>query len=116
MGLFFKKKKINIGSCCTTPIKRKIYKIQIKTYLFRSDSERFIYFFYLYSNNKIMQTKKTLNFFFLIIAFILGSTLFKHFDFINLKFENPVLDIIYLIVFLASVYLIIKDYKKPSNS
>jgi len=63
-----------------------------------------------------MQTKKTLNFFFIIIAFILGSTLFKHFDFKNLKFENPTLDIIYLIVFLGSIYLIIKDYKTPSNS
>jgi hypothetical protein len=39
-------------------------------------------------------------------------TLFNHFDFHNLKFEKPVLDIIYLIGFVASIIFLIKDYKK----
>ncbi|MBY0542371.1 MAG: hypothetical protein K2P75_03145 [Sphingobacteriaceae bacterium] len=59
-----------------------------------------------------MENKKGLNFFFLIIAIILGSVLFKQFDFKNLKFEKPELAILYLIVFVASIYFLIKDYKK----
>lgn len=59
-----------------------------------------------------MENKKGLNFFFLIIAIILGSVLFKQFDFKNLKFEEPGLAILYLIVFVASIYFLIKDYKK----
>jgi hypothetical protein len=59
-----------------------------------------------------MENKKGLNFFFLIIAIILGSVLFKQFDFKNLKFEKPELAILYLIVFIASIYFLIKDYKK----
>lgn len=61
---------------------------------------------------KNMENKKGLNFFFLIIAIILGSVLFKQFDFKNLKFQEPELAILYLIVFVASIYFLIKDYKK----
>ncbi len=56
-----------------------------------------------------MENKKGLNFFFLIIAIILGSTLWKQFDFNTLKFQQPALAIIYIIVFVASVYFLIKD-------
>lgn len=59
-----------------------------------------------------MESKKGLNFGLVIIAFILGIALFKHFDFDNFSFRKPVLDILYLIVFAISIYLIIKDYKK----
>lgn len=59
-----------------------------------------------------METKKGINLFFALIAFTLGLTLFKHFDFENFKFEDPALDILYLIVFVISIYLIIKDYIK----
>lgn len=59
-----------------------------------------------------MDNKKGLNIFLLIIAIITGSKVFKHFDFQNLKFEKPVLDIIYLITFAASIIFLIKDYKK----
>jgi hypothetical protein len=59
-----------------------------------------------------MESKKGLNFGFVIIAFILGIALFKHFDFKNFSFRKPVLDILYLIVFAISICLIIKDYKK----
>lgn len=58
-----------------------------------------------------MDNKKGLNFFFIIIAIITGSKVFKHFDFQNLKFEKPVLDIIYLITFVASIIFLTKDYK-----
>ncbi len=59
-----------------------------------------------------MDKKKGLNFFFLIIAIITGSKLYKHFDFQNLKFERPAIDTLYLIVFIASVIFLIKDLVK----
>lgn len=46
-----------------------------------------------------------------VIAAILGITLFKHFDFEQVKFAEPALDIIYVIVLIASVYLLIKTPK-----
>jgi hypothetical protein len=61
-----------------------------------------------------MENKKGINLFFVFIAVILGSTLFKHFDFENFKFQDPALDILFLIVFAVSIYLLIKDYRKNS--
>jgi len=58
-----------------------------------------------------MENKKTPNFFLLIVVIILGSALFKQFDFENLKFENPALATVYIVVFVFSVYFIIRDYK-----
>lgn len=43
-----------------------------------------------------------------IVAAILGITLIKDFDFEHLKFAEPALDIIYLIVLISSVYLLLK--------
>lgn len=60
-----------------------------------------------------MENKKSINFFFLMIAIILGSTIYKQFDFEHLKFENPALAIIYIVVFVASIYFLIKDYRNP---
>ena len=59
-----------------------------------------------------MEGKKGINIFFAFIAFILGLTLFKHIDFKNCTLQDPVLDILYLITFIISIYLIIKDYTK----
>lgn len=53
-----------------------------------------------------------ITFVFWIVAIILGVTLFKQFDFKNLKFENPAMAVIYGIVFLFSVYYIIKNSGK----
>ncbi len=61
-----------------------------------------------------MENKKSLNFFFVIIAAILGWTLFKQFDFDNLKFKHTGLAIIYIIVFAFSIYLLFKKNKKSS--
>jgi len=58
-----------------------------------------------------MKNKKTPNFFLIIIAFILGQALFKQFDFESLKFEKPALAILYIIVFIFSIYFLIRDYK-----
>lgn len=59
-----------------------------------------------------MKNRKLLNFFFAIIAIILGWTLFKQFDFENLKFEHTGLAIIYIITFALSIYFLIRNYKK----
>lgn len=51
-----------------------------------------------------MENKKPLSFVFIIIAIILGVTLFKQFDFKNLKFENTGLAIVYMIGFAIAMY------------
>ena len=58
-----------------------------------------------------MENNKAPNFFFGVIATILGVTLFKHFDFQNLKFEKPALDVVYLITFAISIYMLVKNKK-----
>jgi putative effector of murein hydrolase len=58
-----------------------------------------------------MEKKNGMNFFIGIIAIILGVTLFKQFDFINLKFEKPLLDVVYFIGFIISIYFLVKKDK-----
>jgi hypothetical protein len=63
-----------------------------------------------------MDSKKGINFFFAIIAIITGSKLYKHFNFQDLKFEKPALDVIYLVAFVASLVFLVKDFvKRPQN-
>jgi membrane protein DedA with SNARE-associated domain len=59
-----------------------------------------------------MEKRKALLFTFSIIAIILGWTLFKQFDFENLKFEKTGLAIVYIITFVASIYVLVKNAKK----
>jgi hypothetical protein len=58
-----------------------------------------------------MEMKKALPFTFTVVAIILGVTLFKQFDFKNFKFENTGLAVIYAIVFIFSIYFLIKNSK-----
>ncbi len=62
-----------------------------------------------------MENKKGINLFFALIAFTLGLTLYKHIDFKNLTLKEPLLDILYLVVFAISIYLVIKDFNKRSD-
>lgn len=62
-----------------------------------------------------MKNNKTSNFFLIIVASILGSALFKQFDFENLKFEKTALSILYLIVFAASIFLLVKNFKNRTK-
>ncbi len=63
-----------------------------------------------------MDKKKGINFFMVIIAFVTGSKLYQHIDFKNMKMEKPVLDIIYMVAFLMSVIVLIKDFtRKPDQ-
>lgn len=63
-----------------------------------------------------MENRKAPVFTFSIIAIILGVTLYKQFDFNNLKFEKPALATVYIIVFLVSIYILIKNaIKRPEK-
>ena len=62
-----------------------------------------------------MDSKKGMNWFFAFIAFTLGLTLNKHIDFKNLTLKEPALDILYIIVFIISIYIIVKDLIKNSD-
>lgn len=61
-----------------------------------------------------MENKNAFRFTFTIIAIILGVVLFKQFDFEKLRFEQPALAVIYIIVFLFSIYYLVKNSKKKS--
>ena len=55
-----------------------------------------------------MENKKGINWFFAFIAFTLGLTLFKHIDFVTFTLKDPLLDVLYLIVFVLSIYFMLK--------
>lgn len=59
-----------------------------------------------------MEKKNTMSFTLLIVAIILGVTLYKQFDFETLRFEKTGLAIVYLIVFIASVTILIRNFRK----
>lgn len=62
-----------------------------------------------------MKDKKGINFIWVIIAVVIGSRLFKEFDFKNLKFANPALDVIYLLGFSISIYFILKKSQNKKS-
>lgn len=63
-----------------------------------------------------MENKKGLNVVFVIIAGILGSAIYKQFDFETYKFDKPALAVLYIIVLLASIYFLIKDLTTRTKS
>ncbi len=52
---------------------------------------------------------------FSIVAIILGVVLYKQFDFNTLTFEKPALAIVYIIVFVFSVFVLIKHFLKRAK-
>lgn len=58
-----------------------------------------------------MENKKSFPFVFTIIAIIVGAALYKDINFKNLEFQKPSLDIVYLITFIISVFLIIRSFR-----
>ncbi|TDX14263.1 hypothetical protein [Flavobacterium sp. S87F.05.LMB.W.Kidney.N] len=62
-----------------------------------------------------MENKKPITFIFWVITIILGVTLYKQFDFETFKFEKPALAVLYIIVFVFSVIVLIKNFKKRSE-
>jgi len=59
-----------------------------------------------------MEKKNALTFTFSVIAIILGVTLYKQFDFKDLKFEKPWLAVLYILVFIFSVIVLLRNFKK----
>ena len=59
-----------------------------------------------------MDNKKGLNFWMIVIAFILGIAIFKHFDFETFSFDKPALDTVYFVAFIGALYFIFKDILK----
>ncbi len=55
---------------------------------------------------------KTSNFSFAIIATILGVVIYKQFDFDTFKFKNTALGIVYVLVFLFSIFILLKNRQK----
>lgn len=58
-----------------------------------------------------MSNKKELSIPLIIIAVVLGWTIFKQFDFENLKFEKPAMAVVYILTFLMTLYFIFKNKK-----
>lgn len=59
-----------------------------------------------------MSNKKGLSFPLLIIAIVIGATIFKQFNFKTLRFEEPAMAVIYILTFLMTVYFIFKNSKE----
>jgi hypothetical protein len=60
-----------------------------------------------------MKNKFGFNFFWAMIAFTLGLALLREFDFNTFTFRKTVLGILYLLVFIVSIYM---TFKKKSNT
>lgn len=59
-----------------------------------------------------MEPKKSINFFFAIIAIILAGVLYKQFDAETLRFRHNGLAAVYSIALAFSVYFLVKNYRK----
>jgi nicotinamide riboside transporter PnuC len=60
--------------------------------------------------------KKEVNWFFVIIIFIIGLALMKDISFKPFALKKPALDTLYIIIFLIALGLVLKDlFKKSSN-
>jgi predicted ferric reductase len=62
-----------------------------------------------------MKNKNEYSFPLLIITVVLGWTIYKQFDFQNLKFEKPAMAVVYILTFLLTVYLILKKGKQKEK-
>jgi hypothetical protein len=62
-----------------------------------------------------MKDKIGFNFGFACMAFILGLSLLREFDFQNFVFRKKALGFLYLIVFIASLFLTFKKQNKNSE-
>lgn len=67
-------------------------------------------------NTNTKQSRKGINFFLAVIALILGSAIYRQFDFERLEFEKPALAVLYIVVFVAALVLIVKDFTNRSKT
>lgn len=57
-----------------------------------------------------MKSFKGVNFFLLIIVFVLGKRLIEHFDPVSKTFSKPAIDMLYGVVLLLSLVFLIRDW------
>lgn len=62
-----------------------------------------------------MNKRKEYSFPLIIIAVVIGWTIFRDFDFKNLKFEKPALAVVYILTFLMTLYFIFKKDKQKEE-
>lgn len=62
-----------------------------------------------------MNKRKEYSFPLIVIALVLGWTIFKQFDFENIRFEQPAMAMVYILTFLMTVYFILKKDKKKEQ-
>lgn len=58
-----------------------------------------------------MRNKKGQPFPLIVVAIVLGVTIYKQFHFDTLKFEQPAMAVVYILTFLMVVYFLIKNAK-----
>ncbi len=63
-----------------------------------------------------MTNQKTITFILTVIAVVLGLTLLKHFDIKTFTTAKPALDGLYLVVFIACVYIVVKNKRDNENN
>lgn len=63
-----------------------------------------------------MNKKKELSFPLIIIAIVIGSGIYKEFDFNNLEFKNPALAAIYILGFSMSLFFIFRKPKEDKDN
>jgi len=61
-----------------------------------------------------MKNKIGFNLVFAFLAFPIGLALFREFDFQSVTFRKPALGFIYLITFIATLYLMLKKNKNTN--
>lgn len=61
-----------------------------------------------------MEPKKGINFFFTIIALIVGSAALRNIQFSTLTVKQPALTTLYVLVFASAVYGILHERKKKN--
>jgi hypothetical protein len=62
-----------------------------------------------------MSNKKGLSFPLIIIAIVLGVTIFKQFNFKSFKFESPAMAVIYILTFVMTLYFLFKNPKEEQE-
>ena len=67
------------------------------------------------NNINYMRNNKAPVFTLTIVSIIVGVSLFKLIDFATFKVEKPALAVIYLVTFVGSVYVLIKNRKRNQS-
>lgn len=62
-----------------------------------------------------MEKRKEYSFPLIIIAIVLAWTIFKQFDFENLKFKEPAMAVVYILTLTMTGYFIFKKDKKKEK-